>query len=53
MGSELAKSDFDKGAHFLIRWGLPETKSIVVSEFYLQVTTKGHRLYAENGALRP
>ena len=32
MGSELAKSDFNKGAYFLIRWGLPETGSIVVGE---------------------
>lgn len=32
MGSELAKSEFDKGAYFLVRWGLPETRSIVVGE---------------------
>jgi hypothetical protein len=30
--SALAKRDFEKGSYFLIRWGLPETISVVTGE---------------------
>lgn len=32
MGSKLAKADFGKGSYLLIRWGLPETISLVTGE---------------------
>ncbi len=32
MGSALAESDFQKGSYLLVRWGLPETRSMVVGE---------------------
>ena len=32
MGSKLAKADFEKGAYFIIRWGLPEPASILRGE---------------------
>ena len=32
MASELAKADFSRGSYLLIRWGLPETISLVTGE---------------------